>query len=146
MREKQGENADSGNKLFWNGWNGLGSGIRFRNTMKLDKDALPEHIKKLNPHLFVGGVDRPFRKQDITRALAVKPKKRVGCSACMVISLVRYSERSLDDDNLRTAIKPLRDAISGTLAIDDADSRIRWEYGQIETRGQPGIMVTIEEI
>lgn len=113
--------------------------------MKLNPNELPEHIRKLNPHLFVGGVETRFTEQAAARALGGCFKKCKSGKAIVAVSLVQYRRRALDShDNLRSACKPLVDAIAASLGIDDGDNRIRWEYGQIETRGQEGTAVRIE--
>lgn len=38
----------------------------------------------------------------------------------------------------------MRDAVAAWLGIDDGDPRVRWEYGQVETRGAQGVLVKIE--
>lgn len=48
----------------------------------------------------------------------------------LTITLTRISPRKLDDDNLRSALKSVRDGIADRLEIDDRDSRVTWEYGQ----------------
>ncbi|WP_408953034.1 hypothetical protein [Lysobacter sp. Hz 25] len=65
----------------------------------------------------------------------------------VVVSLSRIAPRQLDDDNLRTAFKALRDGIAARYGIPDNDKRIRWEYDQ--ERGKPkeyGARVTICEV
>lgn len=47
----------------------------------------------------------------------------------IVVTLVRYGRR-LDDDNLRGALKAVRDGIAEWAGIDDGSPRWRWEYGQ----------------
>jgi len=49
---------------------------------------------------------------------------------CVVVRLERVAPRALDDDNLRGALKAVRDAVAEALGIDDADPRVRWQYGQ----------------
>lgn len=49
----------------------------------------------------------------------------------------------MDGDNLANALKPVRDQLAEWLGVDDADGRIRWESGQIETRGPVGVLVSI---
>lgn len=49
-------------------------------------------------------------------------------------------------DNLAASLKPLVDAIAGTLGLPDKDSRIAWEYSQAETRGEPCVIVTFESV
>lgn len=36
----------------------------------------------------------------------------------------------LDDDNLRSSLKAVRDGVADALEVNDRDPRIRWEYGQ----------------
>lgn len=47
----------------------------------------------------------------------------------IVATLVRYGRR-LDDDNLRGALKAVRDGVAEWAGIDDGSPRWRWEYGQ----------------
>lgn len=42
----------------------------------------------------------------------------------------RRRARPLDDDNLRGSLKAVRDGVADVLGLDDADPRLRWEYGQ----------------
>ncbi len=46
------------------------------------------------------------------------------------VSLVRVAPHLLDDDNLRGALKSVRDGIADGIGIDDRDKRITWEYSQ----------------
>jgi hypothetical protein len=112
--------------------------------MKLDPNDLPETIKKLNPHLFVGGVEQSFSKPVASQALDSSRSKCKEGKGRVVISLIRYGARELDSDNLSGSLKPLRDGISATIGIDDGDKRLIWQYSQITTKGHPGVMVTIE--
>lgn len=48
----------------------------------------------------------------------------------------------LDDDNLRGALKAIRDGVADALGVDDGDPRVGWKYGQ--RRGPYGVEVTIE--
>ena len=58
------------------------------------------------------------------------------------ISLTRISPRALDDDNLRGALKAVRDGIADRLGINDRDPRVKWEYGQERGRAkQQGVRV-----
>ena len=63
-------------------------------------------------------------------------KKHVPCK----VLLTRYSPRSYDDDNVVTAFKYVRDAVSEYL-LDckragraDNDPRIKWDYAQEKTK------------
>lgn len=48
----------------------------------------------------------------------------------------------LDDDNLRSALKAVRDGIAEKLGIDDRDPRVEWRYGQ--RKGMVGVDVELE--
>lgn len=52
-----------------------------------------------------------------------------------VVTLTRIGPRLLDDDNLRGALKAVRDGIADRLGVDDADPRVEWRYAQ--RRGEP---------
>jgi hypothetical protein len=103
-----------------------------------------EAVRKLNPHLFVGGVEKPLPQPNPARALDSGRKARKTSPQGMVISLVSYRSRLLDSDNLQGGLKPLRDAIAATLGFDDGHSAVRWEYGQVESRGEQGTAVKIQ--
>lgn len=52
------------------------------------------------------------------------------------ITLTRISSRNLDDDNLRGALKSVRDGVADRLGIDDGESGVKWQYAQ--ERGKVG--------
>lgn len=99
-----------------------------------------------NPHLGLGGLEPAKPQQVVARALDNGVPPRESRAIRLVISLTRFGRRKLDDDNLAGAFKPLRDKIAKDLGVNDADSRVRWECGQVETRGRCGVMVRIEEL
>jgi hypothetical protein len=53
----------------------------------------------------------------------------------VVVTLTRIAPRRLDDDNLRSGFKAIRDGIADRLGVDDRDPRIEWRYA--EKRGKP---------
>lgn len=59
----------------------------------------------------------------------------------VVVTLTRRSPRALDDDNLRSALKAVRDGVADALGVDDRDPRVTWEYDQV--RGSYGVDVRI---
>jgi hypothetical protein len=103
-----------------------------------------EAVRKLNPHLSLGGLEKPFAQSDLACALECDSKARKAGPPRMVISLVSYRSRLLDSDNLQGGLKPLRDAIAESLGFDDGDSAVRWEYGQVETQAEQGTAVRIQ--
>lgn len=46
------------------------------------------------------------------------------------VLLTRHGSRLLDDDNVRGALKGVRDEVAAWLGIDDADPRVQWCYAQ----------------
>lgn len=61
------------------------------------------------------------------------------------VTLTRISPRRLDDDNLRGALKAVRDGVADWFGVPDNDPRIKWEYSQ--ERGKPkehGVRITVE--
>lgn len=47
-----------------------------------------------------------------------------------IVRMTRFGQRRLDDDNLRSALKSVRDGLAKKLRIDDATPLVRWEYEQ----------------
>jgi hypothetical protein len=49
----------------------------------------------------------------------------------LVVRMTRLSARELDDDNLRGALKAVRDGIADALGLkSDRDPRVEWRYAQ----------------
>jgi hypothetical protein len=85
-------------------------------------------------------------KQAALRPLdkGIQKRQKGKGSVVVVVTLITCRRRELDDDGNVAALKPLRDAIASTIGLDDADKRIRFEYGQIESRSKEGVIVKIE--
>lgn len=95
----------------------------------------------------MGGLEA-HQPESTPQALVKAPRKskcRSG-GAHVVVTLIANRRRILDDDNNVASFKPLRDAIAEAIGIDDGDRRIRFECGQIETRGRQGVIVKIEHL
>jgi hypothetical protein len=61
-----------------------------------------------------------------------------------VIKLTRVSPRKLDDDNLRGALKAIRDGVASALGFrDDSDPTLTWEYAQ--EKGKPAVRIEVDE-
>ena len=54
----------------------------------------------------------------------------MGESEQFTITLTRVAPRKLDDDNLASGFKAVRDGVADWLGIDDGSPRIKWEYAQ----------------
>lgn len=63
-------------------------------------------------------------------ALAVKAAIAGARLAQLEVTLTRISPGTLDDDNLRGALKAVRDGVASALRIDDASPLVRWLYEQ----------------
>ena len=71
-------------------------------------------------------------------------EKRKGRVA-VVVSIIACRARETDEDNFIAGTKWLKDSIAASLGLDDGDKRIRWEYGQAETRGEQGVIVKVQK-
>lgn len=64
----------------------------------------------------------------------------------LVVTLTRfvYRKKVLDDDNLRSALKYVRDAVAEELGIDDGNcEKIQWRYDQRENGNEHGVEIAI---
>lgn len=87
-----------------------------------------------------------------TRAKRTRTARRTAAALCpaaslpCAVTLTRYSAGTLDDDNLRSALKAVRDGIADRLGVDDASPEVEWKYEQAACkRGTYGVSVEIEE-
>lgn len=122
-----------------------------------------ESFRKLNPHIFgvvpvPASITQPnLRESPGDTSGKATGKRGVGQDAAPAkrrrkvgrIHLTAYRHRLLDDDhNLSYSFKFIQDAVADTLLPGlppgRADSHFRWEYGQVETRGEQGTIVKIE--
>lgn len=70
------------------------------------------------------------------------PRAARGLLPC-VVTMVRHSPGTLDDDNLQGALKGIRDEIATQLGCDDRDPRVRFLYEQ--AKGKHGVLVLLEK-
>jgi hypothetical protein len=70
-------------------------------------------------------------KKERGLAGTVVPRFALPCT----VTLVRISPGLLDDDNLRGALKGVRDGIADRLGVDDRDPRVTWLYAQERDKG-----------
>lgn len=110
-------------------------------------EALPEAAKKRNAHLFkpVGGLSNSEREPNPVQTLESRPtvQRRSKRRVAVVVTIISLRNRETDDDNIVAGAKSIRDAIARSLAVDDGDKRLKWEYRSIVTAGQPGTQVAI---
>lgn len=66
------------------------------------------------------------------------------CSLPCTVRLVRLSAGTLDDDNLRGALKAIRDGVADRLGVPDNHPDVRWEYDQERVkRGTYGVRIEL---
>lgn len=53
-----------------------------------------------------------------------------------IVTLIRVAPRKLDDDNLASGFKALRDGIADRFGVDDGDPRIRFKYDQVRGKAK----------
>jgi hypothetical protein len=65
---------------------------------------------------------------------------------CLIATLTRIAPRELDCDNLRSALKSVRDGVADAIGINDRDPRVAWEYGQRRGKAREyAVEVTVEK-
>lgn len=84
--------------------------------------------------------------QALDRSVKERRQRKGSVEPCCRVLLIACRQRELDDDSNVYSLKPLRDAVAASFGIDDADARIRWEYGQVIVRGEQGVIVRIEAV
>lgn len=115
--------------------------LRERIQRQLNQEAAakgaPESVGRLEP---------TQREPGQTRALdrAPSPRQSRKRRVVVVVTFIAFVRRGSDEDNYgHGAYKPMRDAIARSVAVDDGDKRIKWEYAAVETRGYTGTQVII---
>lgn len=89
------------------------------------------------------------RKQMERQLLAIGVPLGALPSTPALVTFTRYSPRMMDDDNLPSCFKVLRDELAKMYRLDDGPrSPLSWRYEQVQTkRGDPdahGFAITIE--
>lgn len=76
------------------------------------------------------------------QSLCAAPAAAVGLPVAVTLTRIAPSS-GLDDDNLRGALKAVRDGVADAFGLDDRDGRIQWAYGQ--ARGKDyGVRIDME--
>ena len=62
-----------------------------------------------------------------------------------IVTITRIGPKRMDDDNVVSACKALRDSIAQRIGVDDGCDQITWRYGQrVGGRSEYAAEVTIE--
>jgi len=96
----------------------------------------------------LAGLADPQREQNPLPPLVNRKKAHSGrkVRVDLCIKIISIRKREADLDNIISGAKPLRDSVARSLAIDDGDPRIRWEYDTIITSGAIGTQVLISRV
>ena len=90
-------------------------------------------------HLFARSGTTKKERRIAHLAVKAAPKRPV-----LTVKLTRCSAGELDDDNLRGALKAVRDGIADALRVDDGSPLIFWEYHQARcAKGQHSVEIEI---
>jgi len=109
------------------------------------QDQIDREERAKGAHKPVGRLDDPQRQHREVPPLVNRPRTQSGRKSrvVIVVEIISIRRGRCDEDNIISGAKPLRDAIARSLAVDDGDRRIEWEYRTIQTRGHPGTQVLI---
>lgn len=98
---------------------------------------LPIHIvsaMNLREHWTVRS--KRTKGQRIAARLAVQAAPRFkAIQLPVVVTLTRIAPRQLDDDNLASGFKAIRDGVADALGTDDRNPGVTWRYAQ--QKGEP---------
>jgi hypothetical protein len=70
---------------------------------------------------------RRAHQRATTRLLLLQLERPAGS---VEVRLIRVAPRRLDDDNLRGALKAIRDGVADWLGVDDGGDAVSWHYAQ----------------
>lgn len=70
------------------------------------------------------------RRRDTRSIATMLTKAHFTPRALITVKLTRVSAGEMDDDNLRAALKSVRDGVASALRIDDGSKLIRFDYDQ----------------
>jgi hypothetical protein len=86
---------------------------------------------------------RKVRSQRTATAYRTPPSLKT-LGPLLIVTLTRFAPRQLDDDNLRGALKGVRDQVACALGVDDRSSLVKWEYSQ--AKGEPSVGVDVQAV
>jgi len=61
------------------------------------------------------------------------------------VILTRLAQRKLDDDNLRGALKSIRDGVADAYNVDDGSDDFNWQYNQLKSK-EYGVRIEIKRL
>lgn len=120
--------------------------------MLLADVSLPLHTQSTNTKLRVHRMALR-RKAEAERTavglvLRTTLKRALAPGEHGVVTLVRTRvprSKGLDDDNLRGALKAVRDEVALCIGVDDKDKRVRWDYDEAPGP-EHGVRIVVEAV
>ncbi|MGJ7508696.1 hypothetical protein [Variovorax sp. GT1P44] len=100
---------------------------RWRKTLKTTIEIRTESVLNKREH-WRRRAERT-REHRWATGVSLQSTKTAPVLPCTIL-LTRIAPRPLDDDNLRGALKAVRDGVADWLGLDDRDSRVTWDYEQ----------------
>ena len=87
-----------------------------------------------------------WQRRVVRDALALRAPPSLGrARGSWVVRLTRAAPAELDDDNLSSAFKAVRDAVAAWLGVDDSPrSPVRWKYAQERVKHRAERLVRID--
>jgi hypothetical protein len=86
---------------------------------------------------------RKKRQRNALRAAWIDARFPVGAKP-MRVTFTRIGARTLDDDNLASAFKAMRDEVASLCGCDDGKGGPEWRYAQEARREQPAVLLQVE--
>lgn len=84
------------------------------------------------------------RQRDITAVMFRASVRKKPCLPC-TITLTRRGPRKMDDDNLVSSFKAVRDQLAKEMGVDDGSNSIQWKYSAEKSKDY-SILIEIEEV
>ena len=109
--------------------------------------AFPQSKAALNArHQAAWKTDAGAGRGAVRDALALRAPPSLGrARGSWVVRLTRAAPAELDDDNLSSAFKAVRDAVAAWLGVDDSPrSPVRWKYAQERVKHRAERLVRID--
>lgn len=114
--------------------------------------SIPLHTESTNDKLRANrfALRRKSKKErgDVALVMGFALKRPLHPGEHAVVALVRTQvprSRGLDDDNLRGALKAVRDEVAKALGVDDKCERVLWTYGEVKGP-EHGVRIAIEAV
>lgn len=86
-------------------------------------------------------------KKERGTAYMLTKQKIIGMTFPVVVTLTRLSAGELDDDNLRSSLKAIRDGVADAFGMADNDKRLKFDYAQEKCkRGAYGVRIQIDAV